>query len=203
MPWQGSVLKQPQMQSCGYCCVGMVINLIEGGSVQMEEQSLVAAGKQLDPQAYDRATFDRVGMQPTPIVHAAYQQKGKLPHFGSGTYGQHLAALLRRFQVNAKYGTGSVKSAMRGVTAGKPLIALVQWKKGGGHWVVVSGRGKHFGRASDYAILDPGGYAFDNKGSTDYKPPYNQEGKFANYYVQVLGRLRTDYKKVGKKLPGM
>lgn len=203
MPWQGRVLKQSHMQSCGYCCVGMVMNLVEGGSVRMDEQSLVAAGKQLDPQAYDRAAMDRVGAKQTPIVMAAYEQSGKIPYYGSGTYGQHLAGLLRHLQIDAKYGTGSAKTAMRAVTAGKPMIVLVQWAKGGGHWVVVTGRGKHFGRASDYHILDPGGYEFDNKGSTDYKPPYNQAGKFANYYVQVKGRLRTDYKKVGKKLPGM
>ncbi len=196
-----SILKQSQQQSCGYCCAGMILNLVDPAKPKHTEQSLVSAGKQLDPTAYDRAAMDRVGARQTPIVRAAYQQTGKIPHWGSGTYGNHLADVLRDYQIDAKYQGGSdVKSAMRAVTPGKPLIVLVQWQAGGGHWVVVKARKKRgIGSASDYTILDPGGHKVVNRGSTTYDPPYGGTGKFANYFVKVNGRLAMPR---GVKLPG-
>lgn len=203
MPWMGRVLQQSHAQSCGYCCAGMVVNEMESGHCQLSESSLVAAGKRLDPSAYDRAAKDRVGASMTPLVRAAYEQRGQLPHWGSGTYGNHLADVLGNYQIAATYHQGDVKTAMRTVVPGKPLIVLVQWHGGGGHWVVVVGRNRHFGRASDYRILDPAGHEFDNKGSTTYDPPYNATGRFANYYVSVTGRIAAAPRKVGVKLPGM
>lgn len=207
MPWitngGKAVLRQSQKQSCGYCCIGMILNLVDPHQPKNSESSLVAEGKRLDPTAYDRAAMDRVGARPTPIIHAAYEQHHKIPHWGSGTYGNHLAQVLRSYRINAKYHGGStVKTAMRTVTAAQPLIVLVNWKGGGGHWVVVVSRSKRgLGKASDYTILDPGGHAVVNRGSTNYIPPYNaQGGTFANYFVTLSGRLMTPK---GVKLPGM
>jgi len=207
MPWISvggkSVLQQSQKQSCGYCCIGMILNLVDSAKPRHTEASLVGHGKTLDPTAYDRAAMDRVGARATPIVHAAYEQHHKIPHWGSGTYGNHLAAVLRSYQIDAKYhGGGSVKSAMRTVTAIRPLIVLVNWKAGGGHWVlVISRKTRGWGSPSDYTILDPGGHTVINRGSTTYIPPYNsQGGNFANFYVTVNGRLAMPR---GVKLPGM
>jgi len=179
----------------------MVLNRVNTGGDKRQETSLIAAGKKLDPHAYDRAAMDRVGAVYTPIVAAAHEQTGKLPHWGSGTYGNHLADVLRSFQIDAEYKTSSVKNAMRRVTASKPLIVLVQWAAGGGHWVVVvSRRTRGLGRASDYTILDPGGHTVVNRGSSTYTAQNGSTGKFANYFVAVKGRIPMP---AGRKLPGM
>jgi hypothetical protein len=159
-------------------------------------------GKGIDAYAYDRAAPDRVGAVQTPIVRAAYQQYGRIPYWGSGTYGNHLATVLRKgFQINAQYRGGqSPKSATRAVSAQRPLIVLVQWGGGGGHWVVVVGRtARGLGKASDYRILDPAGHVVVNHGSTTYRPPYGGTGTFASYYVAIQGRLPMPR---GRKSPG-
>lgn len=202
MPWQGEVLKQKQKQSCGYCCIGMVARLIDSKHPQYGEQGIVAAGKGLDPNAYDRAAMDRVGAKATPIIAAAREEFGVVPHWGTGTYGQHLAQVLREsFQIDALYqGASPSKSAMRRATEKKPVIVLVSWNGGGGHWVVVKKRRTRGpGRSSDYTILDPQGHVVVNRGSTDYSPPYGGHGTFANYFVEIRGKLPT--RRV--KLPGM
>ena len=194
-----NILAQEQEQSCGYCCVGMVLNQFDT-SARHSEQSLVATGTRLSPGAYDRAAHNRVGAVQTFIVQSVYEQRGVLPHWGSGTYGNHLAQVLRDYRIDATYQTGSVKAAMRSVGPGRPVIALVNWDQGGGHWVVVVARAtRGLGQASDYTILDPAGHTVINRGSTTYAPPYDQ-GVFANYYVTVKGRLASPK---GVKLPGM
>jgi len=115
--------------------------------------------------------------------------------------------LLREYSINATYvgNPGDLvtpKTAMRHVGTDKYVIALVQWAAGGGHWVLVVHRNTHLGRASDYKVLDPAGYVVENKGSTDYHPPYDPAGgSFSEYHVKIEGRLR--YAKpsvIGRKL---
>ena len=55
MPWEGRVLRQTHQQSCGYCCVGMVANLVDNR--MGIDLSIVAMGKRLDPYAYSGATM--------------------------------------------------------------------------------------------------------------------------------------------------
>ena len=201
MPWLVSsgynVLKQEQAQSCGYCCIGMVANLIDDR--KDSESSLVATGRQIGGiQSYDRATKDRVGMQRTMLVDAEEELGGALPHWGSGTYSDHLAKVLcEGFRINAKaydsQGSGAMKGAMRGVSANQYMIALVSWTAGGGHWVVVTQRAKRgLGSASDYTVLDPGdGATTTNRGSTEYTSPNGSKGTFAGAYVLVNGRMAS------------
>ena len=202
MPWitDGGyrVLKQEHEQSCGYCCIGMVLNLVD--QRQDTESSLVATGRQIGGAgAYDRAAKDRVGAVRTFIVDAAEEQSGKLPHWGSGTYGDHLAQVLREgFHMNAKYhagkSTGDMKGAMRAVSANQYMIALVLWNGsgGGGHWVLVTSRAtRGWGSASNYTVLDPGGSVVTNRGSTTYTAANGATGNFAGYYVLVQGRAAS------------
>jgi hypothetical protein len=210
MPWINvdgwDVLKQSHEQSCGYCCIGMVVNLIEGGRKDREE-SIVAAGRSVGGVgAYDRHAKDRVGAVQTPLVQAAYEEFGALPHWGSGTYGNHLAQVLRRhYRMDATYykdqGTSAIKSAMRGVSAKQYMIALVQWDGGGGHWVLVVERHKRgWGYSSDYAVLDPGGYVTINRGSSIYNTVSGARGKFGGYFVLVSGYGQLESKSTGVKV---
>ncbi|MDX1811168.1 MAG: hypothetical protein R3240_04425 [Gammaproteobacteria bacterium] len=189
-----NVLAQDQEQSCGYCCIGMVVNHLDPTFFPSEE-SLVAAGKREGSGEYDKAPVDIIGAQQTFLVQAAYEEFGHLPYWGTGTYGKHLADILtNQYQINATYQANQSdtnrKRAMRAVTAGHPMIVLVQWDGGGGHWVLVVGRAtRGWGKASDYTILDPSGDVVINRGSTNYTAANGSKGKFAGYYVTVEGKI--------------
>jgi hypothetical protein len=197
------ILQQSQLQSCGYCCVGMAIKIIE--NVEINEEAIVATGIRIGGQnEYDRATRDRIGFSPTVFRDAKF--KAKVEHWGSGTYGRHLAAVLQEYSIDAVYQNSDVKTAMRNVTPNKPIIVLVLWNpppyKKGGHWVLVTKRITHFGKSSNYEIMDPGGNLVDNIGSTTYRNAKNIEGTFVNHYVQIRGRLnRQAVPKIA--LPGL
>jgi hypothetical protein len=209
VPWINvsghDVLKQSDAQSCGYCCIGMVVDLVNGGA-KNPESSIIATGRSIDGAgAYDRATKDRVGVVPTMLIAAAEEQYGELPSWGSGTYGDHLARVLTQgFKINAKnyvgQSTGAMKGAIRSVSADTYLIALVLWSGGGGHWVLITGRKtRGLGRASDYTILDPAGEVVTNRGSTTYSPSYGT-GQFAGCYVKVTGGTLFATKATGVKV---
>ncbi len=192
MPWitvgTTEVLQQQDAQSCGYCCIGMALHRVHGR--RDTESSIVATGARLEGGAYDRRTGDRVGLVATPLVAAAAAQ-GDLEHWGSGTYGNHLARVLTEgYNLQATYhggrSTAQMKAAMRSVSADQSMIALVLWNGGGGgHWVLVTGRAtRGWGSASDYTILDPAGEVTVNRGSTAYTSS-GGAGTFAGYYVMV------------------
>lgn len=191
-----NVLAQDQEQSCGYCCIGMVINHLDS-TFFPTEQSLVAAGKREGTGEYDKAPVDIVGAKQTMLVEAAYEQYGYTPYWGSGTFGKHLADVLKnQYQIDATYHNGTSdtvrKKAMRSVIMGQPMIVLVQWTGGGGHWVVVVSRStRGWGRASDYTILDPSGHVVINRGSTNYTAHNGTKGKFSGYYVTIQGKTAT------------
>jgi len=179
----------------------MVANLLDHG--KPEENRLVAAGKRLNPHAYDRAAKDRVGAKRTLIVSAAREEFGQIPHWGSGTYGTHLANLLKtEFRIDAVYRTQGPKGTLRRVSRKRPVIALVLWEGGGGHWVCVSQRTtRGLGRASKYTVLDPSGYVVTNRGSTNYADHDSNRAVFASHFVEVKGNLPPAPR--GRKLPGM
>lgn len=177
------VLQQNDQLTCGYCCVGMVVNLIDGS--KPSENSL----------KYGSGTKGNRGQAAMDMANAKAMEIHN-PHATTnsldGTYGNHLAhVLFKNYRINAEYGEKSVRDVMRSATPSAPLIVLVKWGirgDGAGHWVVVAKRktqGK--GKDSDYIILDPwNGKATKNIGSRQYKPKYNN-GWFSNYYVKING----------------
>jgi hypothetical protein len=180
------VLQQDQAQSCGLCCIGMVLNLIDKREVS--EVSLAARSRDLDPEtadrpaAYQRATKDRVGFVKMVTAKAdpglgvmgerrilsghAAPDYGKRESLGKGTAASHLLKVLADYRVGAQKAV-SVKEAMRAVSPGRPSLVLVQIT-GGHHWVLVVNRETRYGRASIYTILDPFGLATTNTGSDTY-----------------------------------
>ncbi|MES2068885.1 MAG: hypothetical protein V4488_00955 [Pseudomonadota bacterium] len=190
-----NILKQTDAQSCGYCCVGMIVNLLDVTNFQTEE-SLKIAGERVDSGggAYDRATADRPGLVKMVGADEMMKNLGTKVSVGSGTDGIHLAKLLKReYSIDATYHAGTVaemKTAMRAANAKHPMIVAVEWAGGSGHWVVVSGRSTGgWGSASDYTILDPSGHRVINKGSTNYVAENKSKGKFGGYYITVNGKL--------------
>jgi hypothetical protein len=195
------ILKQSQMQSCGYCCVGMVVNLIH--DYKPSEVSVVSEGGKISSGAtaaegkYHRFTGDRPGAVKTVLVEAAEEEFGRTPTWGVGTYGQHLRDVLNSFRVAAIYhgdqNAAQRKAIIRAASPSNPVITLVLWNGGGGHWVVVKSRRKgSSGGESVYTILDPGAdREVRNNGSTIYIAPYGQTGSFAGYLISVQGQIAS------------
>jgi hypothetical protein len=136
---------------------------------------------------YDRSTVDRPGMVPTLMTHVA-EYYGDI-HHGGGTTIDLLGDLLQTYGVDCDVYDGDgagVKSAMQHVKPDKPMIVLVQWTLGGGHWIVVAKRStRGLGASSDYTILDPAGTIEINRGSVTYNPSYGNSGPFAGYYLRT------------------
>ncbi len=197
MPWirEGSynVLQQTHAQSCGLCCVGMILNLKQG---RMDaELSLAAMSRIIDPEtedhpaAYQRATRDRVGFvkmatavaDPAMIKMGEYrilrgedaQDYGARESLGKGTASSHLQKVLNAYGVTSS-SPASVKEAIRAGTRTNPTIVQIEvpprpgLPHGGCHWVLVVGRQTRWGRESIYTILDPSGFVTQNHGSVNY-----------------------------------
>ncbi len=153
------ILLQKDEMSCGLCCVGMIVKLLDGYT-KYSESSLINKSRKLDSTStgYTMAATNRVGAVATPF---AGLKKGEATFAGTiglndgpshsvdGTYGAHLAKLLVELGFEATYGQGNVNKAMNNVNKRKPLIVRVGEP---GHWVVVAGKRSKNG---DYIVLDP------------------------------------------------
>lgn len=174
-----NVLRQDEEAECGFCCVAMVINIAGDGSFPPTSSMIKE-----NTHRYDRSTKDRPGMVATALVPDA-EDYGEV-HHGGGTDIYLLGDLLTTYGVNCTVlSAGGVKSAMQHVTPAKPMIVLVQWTLGGGHWVVVVKR-KTRGllASSDYTILDPANGTIEiNRGSVNYNPLYGNSGYFDDWYL--------------------
>lgn len=201
MPWISHsghrILKQVEKQSCGYCCIAMALNKFGDG--EFTEKMIVSSGLDQDGNNYSRNASDHAGASRTLIA-----QGKNADSWGSGTKGQHLAEVLSDHYVNAVYNAGvplqSVKIALRTVSERAPILMLVRWFGGGGHWVLVINRQSRFNKPSIYTALDPVGEVVNFTGSIvdnrragpgkiiPYSPSYSK-GYLGNYFVKVTGRL--------------
>ncbi len=174
---EGRVLRQlSDTNSCGYCCVAMVVGLITGQELSLTTVLKVARNE--TGYVNWRGGADLAGAIPTVGV-----RMGEIASIGEGSYGHHLQHVLARLldeycPVNRVAAPGvtfhetkisALKKKMRNVSEVKPMIVRIEWSGSGGHWVVVSGRKKRgLGKASDYTILDPIGNISKNRGSTNF-----------------------------------
>ena len=175
------ILMQDQKMSCGLCSCAMVINVLR--NAEFSESSMVNESRKVtlkenkpdeNYSRYTGFTGDRAGYQPT-VLRAVKE----IPtSYGDGTYGMHLAKILKNNGVNAEYGHGNAKAALDWVSKGKLLIIRVGEP---GHWVVVVKKEWKLFKGSHFVILDPGeNETVSIKGYSNYT--YGR--KFSPYWVK-------------------
>ncbi|GAB6905662.1 hypothetical protein DESC_780208 [Desulfosarcina cetonica] len=188
-----NILFQEEEADCGPCCCAMIVNMIDGSKpTSTSIQSNMPQG------AYAKSTRDRSGFKPT-IFH----QVGLVApdeYHSSGTYINALGHALAQFGIaNTPHGNDgtSLRKAMRSASSARPIIVLVQWHGGGGHWIVIAGSEHHrkglFGGFRGYTrltILDPyyGGTTLNGTSSTYVsatREGSHGTGSFAPYWLQV------------------
>ncbi len=191
MPWINDggyrILQQSHVQSCGPCCVGMVVQLLTGNEIP--EATLCA---QCGVTGYHRAAQDRIGAVATPLVsvmRAGIAPTRQVEFWGTGTFANTLAEVLRRhYRIDATVLNGvdhnTTKAAMRASADNRPMIVMVQWHAGGAHWVVVLGRRSQPFVHHYYTILDPVGKMNRNPNAQTYG-----HGDFAGYGVTTATAL--------------
>jgi hypothetical protein len=188
-----NVLFQDEEADCGLCCCAMIVNLLGQGKPNSTiMQSNLPVG------AYSKSTRDRANFQPTifhqvaPSAHSEYHS--------AGTYIQSLGHVLNTFGIlnttHSNDGTDR-RAALRTASETNPMIILVNWLAGGGHWIVIMGaQHRRKGLFSFFAgytrlsVLDPyyGATTSDGTNSTYISRTRDGSygsGSFAPYWLQV------------------
>ena len=151
------ILKQDHEMSCGLCCCAMVLRLLNNST--FSESTMVSESKTISLN--DKSSLnDKTKKYSRPIKNISGARKtvfaqiaGHHMTYNDGTYAPHLVKILDRNNINAKYGTSSIKNAMEAVTKEKPLIIRVGEP---GHWVVVVKKKRKLFGKNKFIILDPG-----------------------------------------------
>lgn len=187
-----NILFQEEEADCGLCCCAMIVNLKTGS-----RPTSTAMQQHLPPGAYHKSTRDRAGFKPT-IFHQIGVQGHE--HHSQGTYIQSLSHALTQVGIaNTSHSNDAadLREAMRNASVDRPIIVLVNWLGGGGHWIVIAGNEHRrkgllggFRGYTRLTILDPyyGGTTSDGTNKTYISATRDGShgtGPFASYWLMV------------------
>jgi hypothetical protein len=159
---------QRRDMSCGMACVAMVVQRVRG--IRLLESAL---------RGYSKCFYQGPGSN-----SKAYDRN-------EGTEIFNLAIMLKKMCVPAEHkSTGRAKTTLPGVSAQKPIIALVNWNGGegalggGGHFIVVDSYDASNGAA---VICDPAyGLVECRVDGGVYSPEQGTTGGFSGHWVLTL-----------------